>query len=176
QGQAQAAPPAPVRAADEAPVAAAPRGEGLAEASAPPEQGGVIELNEPWPALAARLPIKGIAAQLAQQSEWVGVEGGTVVLRVATRGLAEGAGVERLRSVLESHFGTPVRLRFEIGQTGDATAFAVAESERQARQEAAERAIMADPFVRDLLDNFGGQIVPDSIRPVSTESKQGTQS
>ncbi|OVZ58889.1 hypothetical protein CDO44_14395 [Pigmentiphaga sp. NML080357] len=135
-----------------------------------------MELNEPWPALAARLPIKGIAAQLAQQSEWVGVEGGTVVLRVATRGLAEGAGVERLRSVLESHFGTPVRLRFEIGQTGDATAFAVAESERQARQEAAERAIMADPFVRDLLDNFGGQIVPDSIRPVSTESKQGTQS
>ncbi|MPS26811.1 MAG: DNA polymerase III subunit gamma/tau [Alcaligenaceae bacterium] len=137
--------------------------------------GGSIALNEPWPVLAARLPIKGIAAQLAQQSEWVGVEGGTVVLRVATRTLAEGAGVERLRTVLEQHFGVPLRLRFEIGQTGDATAFAVAESERQARQAEAERAILADPFVRELLDSFGGQIVPDSIRPVSSESKQGTQ-
>ncbi|RZS78492.1 DNA polymerase III subunit gamma/tau [Pigmentiphaga kullae] len=145
-------------------------GDGMAGAS-----GGPIALNEPWPELAARLPIKGIAAQLAQQSEWVGVEGGTVVLKVATRGLAEGAGVERLRVVLEQHFGVPVRLRFEIGQTGDATAFAVAESERQARQAEAERAIMADPFVRELLDSFGGQIVPDSIRPVSSESKQGTQ-
>ncbi|WP_338615874.1 DNA polymerase III subunit gamma/tau [Pigmentiphaga sp. CHJ604] len=147
-----------------------PRGEDAAGAA-----GGPIALNEPWPVLAARLPIKGIAAQLAQQSEWVGVEGGTVVLKVATRGLAEGAGVERLRTVLEQHFGVPVRLRFEIGQTGDATAFAVAESERQARQAEAERAIMADPFVRELLDSFGGQIVPDSIRPVSSESKQGTQ-
>ena len=147
-----------------------PRGEDTAGSAGSP-----IALNEPWPVLAARLPIKGIAAQLAQQSEWVGVEGGTVVLKVATRGLAEGVGVERLRVVLEQHFGVPVRLRFEIGQTGDATAFAVAESERQARQAEAERAIMADPFVRELLDNFGGQIVPDSIRPVSSESKQGTQ-
>ncbi|AZG09800.1 DNA polymerase III subunit gamma/tau [Pigmentiphaga sp. H8] len=173
---AQAAKPPVVREAPAVPAppvvqAAPPRGgEGAAGAGGSP-----IALNEPWPVLAARLPIKGIAAQLAQQSEWVGVEGGTVVLKVATRGLAEGAGVERLRVVLEQHFGVPVRLRFEIGQTGDATAFAVAESERQARQAEAERAIMADPFVRELLDNFGGQIVPDSIRPVSSESQQGTQ-
>ncbi len=154
-------------------AAAAPRAHAVAPASEP--QAG-IELNEPWPVLAARLPIKGLAAQLAQQSEWVGVEGHTIVLRVATRALAESAGVERLRSVLEAHFGTPVRLRFEIGHTGDATAFAVAEAERQARQQAAEQAIMNDPFVRDLLDQFGGQIVPDSIRPVSPEPKQGTSS
>ncbi len=137
---------------------------------------GDITLSEPWATLAARLPIRGIAAQLAQQSEWVGVDGNTIVLRVATRGLSEGPSVERLRLVLEQHFGVVLRLRFEIGKTGDNTAHALAQSERQARQRAAEQAIMADPFVRDLLDNCGGQVVPDSIRPVNAEPKQGNQS
>lgn len=137
---------------------------------------GAITLTESWATLAARLPLRGLAAQLAQQSEWVGVDGATIVLRVATRTLSEGAGVERLRVVLEAHFGTAVRLRFEIGKTGDNTAYAAAVSERQARQEAAEQTIMADPFVRDLLDQFGGKIVPDSIRPVTPDTQQGTPS
>jgi DNA polymerase-3 subunit gamma/tau len=146
---------------------------------AEPDDAGVhgeLVLTESWASLAARLPLRGLAAQLAQQSEWVAVDGATIVLRVATRTLSEGAGVERLRMVLETHFGQPVRLRFEIGKTGDNTAHAAAQSERQARQQAAEQTIMADPFVRDLLDNFGGTIVPDSIRPVQTESLQGKQS
>jgi len=137
---------------------------------------GAITLTESWATLAARLPLRGLAAQLAQQSEWVGVDGATIVLRVATRTLSEGAGVERLRVVLEAHFGTAVKLRFEIGKTGDNTAYAAAVSERQARQEAAEQTIMADPFVRDLLDQFGGKIVPDSIRPVTPDTQQGTPS
>ncbi|WP_345249501.1 DNA polymerase III subunit gamma/tau C-terminal domain-containing protein [Pigmentiphaga soli] len=143
-------------------------------AAAPANPAGLPQLTEPWIDLAPRLPIKGIAAQLALQSEWVGVDGNTVVLRVANKGLAEGPGVDRLRGALEAHFGAPVRLRFEIGTTGDNTAHAVAQVERQARQQAAEEAIMGDPFVRQLLDDFGGQIVPDSIRPENPEPTQGT--
>jgi DNA polymerase-3 subunit gamma/tau len=160
-----------LRAADRnTPVAGAPA---ATPSDAP---AGSITLTESWATLAARLPLRGLAAQLAQQSEWVGVEGATIVLRVATRTLSEGAGVERLRVVLEAHFGTAVRLRFEIGKTGDNTAYAAAVSERQARQVAAEQTIMADPFVRDLLDQFGGKIVPDSIRPVTPDTQQGTPS
>jgi DNA polymerase-3 subunit gamma/tau len=175
-GASRAAPPARPAVARPAasPATAAPDTPAASPVS--PASNGTIALNEPWASLAARLPLRGLAAQLAQQSEWVAVDGATVVLRVATKTLAEGAGVERLRVVLETHFGLPVRLRFEIGKTGDNTAYAAAVSERLARQEAAEQTIMADPFVRDLLDQFGGKIVPDSIRPVTPEAQQGTPS
>lgn len=174
-----AAPPAARSASSSAQPSAAPAGDAAPSLPAPTAANapaGAITLTESWATLAARLPLRGLAAQLAQQSEWVGVDGATIVLRVATRTLSEGAGVERLRVVLESHFGTAVRLRFEIGKTGDNTAYAAAVSERQARQEAAEQTIMADPFVRDLLDQFGGKIVPDSIRPVTPDTQQGTPS
>ena len=43
-----------------------------------------------WPELAARLPVTGLAAELARQSEWVGVQGDAIVLRVAVKTLARG--------------------------------------------------------------------------------------
>lgn len=144
----------------------------IAAASSPAytsEPGAPLQLNESWPSLAARLPVRGIAAQLARQSELVRVDGNVFVLRVSARTLAEGQGAERLRSVLEAHFGQPVRVSVEVGATGSDTAHAVEQSVRSARQQAAEEAILADPFVRTLLDNFGGQIVPNSISPVSPE-------
>ncbi|QEI05505.1 DNA polymerase III subunit gamma/tau [Pigmentiphaga aceris] len=131
--------------------------------------GDALVLNEPWSALAARLPVRGIAAQLARQSELLRIDGNLLVLRVSARTLAEGQGAERLRSVLETHFGRPVRISVEVGTTGSETAHAVEQSVRSARQQAAEEAILADPFVRTLMDNFGGQIVPNSISPVSPE-------
>ena len=133
------------------------------------DPGANLVLNEPWPALAARLPVRGIAAQLARQSELLRIEGNLLVLRVSARTLAEGQGAERLRSVLDTHFGRPVRISVEVGATGSDTAHAVEQSVRSARQQAAEEAILADPFVRTLMDNFGGQIVPNSISPVSPE-------
>ena len=119
-----------------------------------------------WPALAAALPLKGLAGELARQTEWVGYEAPAVVLRVATRALAQGPSAERLRGALAEHFGTPLELRFEIGQTGEGTAHAVAQSERDARQREAEAAIAADPFVQALVDDFHGQVLPGSIRPL----------
>ncbi|MCK9511472.1 MAG: DNA polymerase III subunit gamma/tau [Pigmentiphaga sp.] len=121
-----------------------------------------------WPALAAALPLRGIAAELARQTEWVAAEGAGIVLRVATRALAQGPTVDRLRQALADYFQAPVQLRFEVGQTGSGTAHAVAQSEREARQREAEAAIAADPFVQSLIEHFDGQILPGSIRPAHT--------
>src|SRR5690606_34555359 len=100
-----------------------------------------------WPALAARLPVTGLAAELSRQSEWVGVQGDAIVLRVAVKTLAESESRIRLQTVLCEHFGQGLRLEVEVGATGDATAHAVAQAERAARQQAAEAAAAADPFV-----------------------------
>ncbi|WP_315137759.1 DNA polymerase III subunit gamma/tau [Achromobacter marplatensis] len=119
-----------------------------------------------WPELAARLPVTGLAAELARQSEWAGVQGDAIVLRVAVKTLAESESRVRLQTVLCEHFGQGIRLDVEVGVTGDATAHAVAKAERAARQQAAEDAVAVDPFVQALLADFGGQVVPGSIRHV----------
>ncbi|CCN19792.1 DNA polymerase III subunit Tau [Bordetella bronchiseptica MO211] len=119
-----------------------------------------------WPELAARLPVTGLAAELARQSEWAGVQGDAVLLRVAVRTLAESESRVRLQTVLCEHFGQGLRLEIEVGVTGDGTAHAVAQIERAARQQAAEDAVAVDPFVQALVADFGGRVVPGSIRHV----------
>jgi DNA polymerase-3 subunit gamma/tau len=119
-----------------------------------------------WPELAARLPVTGLAAEVARQSEWLGVQGDAIQLRVAVKTLADSASRLRLQTVLCEHFAQGIRLEVEVGATGDATAHAVAQHERAARQRAAEDAAVADPFVQALVADFGGHIVPGSIRHV----------
>jgi len=119
-----------------------------------------------WPELAARLPVSGLAAELARQSAWVGLQGDTVTLRVAVKTLAESESRTRLQTVLCEHYGQSLRLEIAVGATGEATAHAVAQQERAARQQAAEDATAADPFVQALISNFGARVVPGSIRPV----------
>ncbi|WP_397475328.1 DNA polymerase III subunit gamma/tau [Pusillimonas sp.] len=119
-----------------------------------------------WPALAAQLPVTGLAAELARQSEWLGVQESEIRLRVAVRTLAATAGKARLRTVLSEHFGTVVQLDVEFGATGEETAHAVAQAERAARQKQAEHDVQLDPVVRALIDEFGAQLVPGSVRAV----------
>jgi len=119
-----------------------------------------------WPALAAKLPVTGLAAEVARQSEWAGLQGDLVRLRLAVRTLVDSASKLRLQTVLCEHFGQAIRLEVEFGATGDGTAHAVAQHERAARQQAAEEAAVVDPFVQDLINNFGGKIVPGSIRAI----------
>ena len=106
-----------------------------------------------------------MAAELARQIEWQSAQGATITFRVATRALSQGPSVDRLRAALSEHFGVAVQLRMEVGETGDATAHAVAQSAKAARQREAESAIEADPFVQTLLAQFSGEIVPGSIKP-----------
>ena len=126
-----------------------------------------IELKGEWHALAARLPVTGLAAELARQSEWAGVRGRLITLRVAARALADTPGRERLRQALAEHFGGHVQLEVQFGETGDGTAHAVAQAEIAARQQAAETIIHEDPFVQALMRDFGAHIVQGTIRPVN---------
>jgi len=121
--------------------------------------------REQWPALAAQLPVTGIAAELARQSEWGSASDKTITLRVAVSSLA--AGRARLRTVLSEHFGVAVDLRIETGEIGGDTAHAVAQAAHAQRQRAAEHAAQQDPLVQTLMRDFGARIVPGSIQPVA---------
>lgn len=122
-----------------------------------------------WPVLAAKLPLRGVVQQLAQQSELLGceIEGASVVfdLRIPLDTLRSAGAVDKLAKALSEQFGKTVRVTTEIGNVQH-TANAAAVAEREARQLEAEESMRNDPFVQTLMREFGATIVPGSIRPV----------
>ena len=128
------------------------------------DDGTPAVFTEDWPTLAAALPLKGLAQQLALESELHRVVGRTLHLRVPMAAIAETKVVERLQVVLAEKFGVEVRLQCEIGAVTH-TAAAVDAAARAERQREAEAEIDRDPFVQGLLREFGGQIVPGSVQP-----------
>jgi DNA polymerase-3 subunit gamma/tau len=119
-----------------------------------------------WARLVTRLPVAGLARELAAHSELLSSDDDHFRLRVSIKSYAETGNVERLRAVLTQHFGRPMRVSVEVGNTaGATTAATLAEQARSEKQKSAEQAIYADPFVKELIENFGAQVEPQSIRP-----------
>ncbi len=122
-----------------------------------------------WPNLAAALSLRGVAQQLAQQSELIKCDNSSGAmqfhLRVAVETLLAAGSVDKLSAAMSEYFGRAVRVTTEVGvvqQTANAQAIAV----RDARQREAEETMQSDPFVQNLIQEFGASIVPGSIRPI----------
>ncbi len=131
----------------------------LAAASLSPEQ---------WPTVSRSLSISGLAKQFVQQAELISCEdaGRTVNcrFRVAIPALTETAIIAKAQDALSTYFGKPCRIETEVAQA--ATKTAAAEDAQAAAQALAkaEQVIAADPVVQSILQDFGGKIVPGSIR------------
>jgi DNA polymerase-3 subunit gamma/tau len=122
-----------------------------------------------WPQLAANLPVRGVAQQLAQQSELImcDVSGELPLfkLRIAVETLRAAGSIEKLAAALTDFFARPVRVQTELGAV-EQTANAAALAERDARLKQTEQIINNDPFVQNLMREFGARIVPGSIKPI----------
>jgi DNA polymerase-3 subunit gamma/tau len=143
----------------------------MPEASAPPALVPIAALDWDgnWPALAAALPVRGVAQQLAQQSELLTAEQGNggiqMHFRVAMETLLSAGSVDKLSAVLAEHFGHAVRITTEIGAVSH-TAHAQATADRAERQREAEQFMHNDPFVNTMMREFDAVIVPGSIKPL----------
>ena len=133
--------------------------------AATPAPASAADFDGDWPALVTRLPVQGLPRQLAAQAELIGFDGDAFRLRVPNRTLADANNIERLRNGLSQHFGRPLRISVEVGATAGPTAAGIAEQARADRQRRAEEAIRNDPTVQQLIQQFGAQIDPSSIRP-----------
>ncbi|WP_017921678.1 DNA polymerase III subunit gamma/tau C-terminal domain-containing protein, partial [Burkholderia gladioli] len=125
-----------------------------------------------WPQLAASLPLKGVAYQLAFNSELTSLEGGALKLAVPVPQYADAAQVAKLKTALAEALGKPVELSVEVGPARR-TAAALDALERAKRQREAEQEIGADPFVQQLIRDFGARIVEGSVKPVAAEGAGG---
>jgi DNA polymerase III subunit gamma/tau len=129
-----------------------------------------VVLPEPWAAFSAKLPLTGMAQQLARQSECVSIKGRAILLRVSNKALSEGVHAERLRVVLKEFFGQDVQVAFEVGAVQGESAHALDQAEQETRQLDAEASVQVDPFVQALVKDFGAQVVPGSVRPGQSNS------
>jgi len=156
----------------EAPAFVAPARAPAASAKAPHAYviTPVPELNWDgnWPAVAAALPLRGVAQQLAMQAELVScsVDGNAVLfsLRVPIETWRTAGNVEKLTLALNERFGRPVRVETELGAVWY-TASAEAAAHRAACQRAAEDTIANDPFVNSMIRELDAWVVPGSIVP-----------
>lgn len=119
-----------------------------------------------WPALAAHLPLRGVAQQLATQAELVNCsfDGNMAVFRIRCpiETWATPANVEKLTGALNERFGRQCRVDTEIGKAWYTTSVE-AQVHRDNCQRAAEDAVAADPFIKAMMRDFGAFIVPGSI-------------
>ncbi|MFZ6817996.1 DNA polymerase III subunit gamma/tau [Undibacterium sp. Ji22W] len=125
-----------------------------------------------WPNLAASLPVRGVAQQLAQQSELrqCTLNGNAILFKlcVPLQTLLSAGSGEKLTAALNDRFGEfghEIRIDFEIGAV-EQTANAQAVAERAERQIQAEQAIHSDGFVQTLIREFGASILTGSVRPI----------
>ena len=124
------------------------------------------EGDPPWPELVGRLKLAGMPRELALRSELVSREGDLFRIRVPVKTLLESGAEARLRAALSEYFGRPTRILAEVGATRGPTAAGLNEEARAQRQRRAEEAIYSDPFVRELIENFGASVDPTSIKPI----------
>ena len=72
---------------------------------------------------------------------------------------------DKLQAALGHYFGRKLRLRIYTGGSGKTPA-QIESQERQTKLARAIESIDADPFVRDLVENFDARVKDASIKPI----------
>ncbi len=125
--------------------------------------------TDTWPAIVRSMDISGLARQTLERTQWVGVsekDGLKVVhLLVAVKAYLENSYVQRIQQTLEKQFGAGLQIDLRLGEV-TASAQLQQDHENRERQDKAEAAIAADPFVNELQLRMGASIVPGSIRSI----------
>ena len=127
--------------------------------------------DEDWPTFAAALDVKGLAQQVALQSELIetseiDASRGLVRLRIPVAQLASGAHVDKVVAAISERVGRTVELQIEVGPVR-VTAAAVDSARKAQALRLAEVAIQDDPFVQALLREFDASIMPGSTQAIS---------
>jgi len=135
-------------------------------------------LGDDWATLVQALLsaelVAGLVRELALQSELQSQDEGVWTLRVERQSLNHVGACEKLLQAIQSLHALPdaaaapalTRLMVDVGPVADTPARrnTAAQTERQ-RQ--AEEVIENDPFVQDMVRQWGARVVPGSIRPLA---------
>ena len=124
--------------------------------------------SQAWGDIVEKFGFTGVARQVAAECEIETWDGEHIELRVAKaqeRWLEKGYG-DRIKAALKKQFGDALQVTIRVGVPDGSSPAAIAERERARQQAKAVAEIEQDPFVRDLVDNFGARVNEDSIKPI----------
>lgn len=145
-----------------------PRAEQGTQTVLPAAPGGSVEGDFWFDAVMQLVRAETIAAlvrELGLQSQLVARDADQWLLRVERSSLNQGNTRDRLAAALQT-LGHEVRLVVEIGSVSDSPARRLA-AEATRRQREAEAHILSDPFVQAMMRDFGGKIVPGTLKAVT---------
>jgi DNA polymerase-3 subunit gamma/tau len=135
------------------------------------------ELGDAWAervqALMAADLVAGLVRELALQSELQSQEGGVWTLQVESQSLNHAGACDKLLQALQAlpaapGMPAPARLQVAQGPVSDTPARRLSAAQTE-RQRLAEEVIAADPFVQDMVRQWGARIVPGSVRPLAAD-------
>ena len=122
--------------------------------------------GQPWAEIVDELGLVAMAKQLAQHCELVAFNERGVELRLprAHEKFLEKSYQERLKAALRKRYGPELQVSITLGETTGASPVEIAARERAARQARAVQEIERDPFVQELVSDFGGRV--SDIKPI----------
>ena len=132
------------------------------------------QLCDVWNQTVAQLvsaeAVAALTRELALQSELRSQAGGVWTLRVERESLNQAAAKEKLQVALQAALADPaLRIAVEIGPVTDTPARRNTAAGIE-RQRVAEETIHNDPFVQDMIRDWGAKIVPGSIKPITART------
>ena len=121
-----------------------------------------------WLAVVASLRLGGMAKMLADHCELVAQTADAVTLRVgeADKHLLDRTYQDKLIAALRDKYGAGLKVTVELGAAVEKTPQQVRTRIKDERQAEAVASIESDPFVRELVEQFGGQIDATTIQPL----------
>ena len=125
-----------------------------------------LQFDGNWFGLVEQLKL-GLARTLAQNSELVAYDESHIQLSVPDthKYLLNAGNQEKLSTAINQYFGKRIALQFSTGGSGNTPAQLNATTKADL-QSKAETAMLEDSFVQALMNDFGAQIVPSSIKPI----------
>jgi len=129
------------------------------------------EFNGDWRALVEQLKL-GLAKSLAQECELINYHDNKFNLSLSEKykHLNQKPYVDKLQEELINYFNKKISLEINLGNASNSPS-SVKKIEKAELLKTTESAIMKDKFVNELMNEFGAEIVPSSIKPINSEEK-----
>ncbi|MGN2429779.1 DNA polymerase III subunit gamma/tau [Pseudomonas syringae] len=121
-----------------------------------------------WLDVFPKLPISGMTGSIAANCTLIAVNGDHWLLHLdpAHSALFNSTQQRRLNDALNQYHGRTINLSIELIKPEQETPAQAASRLRAERQRQAEASIQADPYIQQMLQQFGAVIREDTIKPV----------
>lgn len=141
------------------------------EPAAMPATGLALQWLEVFP----KLPVSGMTASIAANCTLIAVDGDNWLLHLdpAHSALFNATQQRRLNDALNQFHGRTLTLSMELIKPEQETPAQASSRRRANRQREAEESIHGDPFIQQMMQQFGAVVRHDTIEPVEALVSQG---